>query len=161
MKLFQHLVMTVLAGMCLVGITTAQSTPSPSQNEAEAVRKVLLDNARAFEKGDLAALERLWANDENLTVFESGQINTGWIDYRDHHLKPELKELKEVWYSLSNLHVHPTGTTAWATFEYAISGTTGKELFQGGGLGTAILEKREGQWRIVHWHSSNKRKKRT
>ena len=161
MKMFQPFMISVLAGLCLVGITTAQSPSSQPQTEAEAVRQVLLDNARAFEKGDLAALERFWANDEKLTVFEGGHINTGWIDYRDHHLKPELKELKEVWYSLSNLHVHLAGTTAWATFEYAISGTTGKELFQGGGLGTAILEKREGRWRIVHWHSSNKPKKRT
>ncbi len=28
----------------------------------------------------------------------------------------------------------------------------------GGGLGTAVLEKRDGQWRIVHWHSSAPRR---
>ena len=160
MNLFQSLVIVVLAELCLVGITATQLSLSQPQNEEDSVRKVLLDNARAFEKGDLNALENLWANDEKLTVFEEGHSNTGWIDYRDHHLKPELKEMKEVWYSLSNLQVHLAGTTAWATFEYTISGISSKDLVQGGGFGTAVLEKRKDQWRIVHWHSSSKPKKR-
>lgn len=160
MKLFQYLFITILVGLGIVEITTIYPSFSQPQNEEEAVRKVLIDNAHAFEQGDLAILERLWANDEKLTVFEGGYINKGWIDYRDNHLKPELKELKEISYSLSNLQVHPTGTTAWTTFEYAISGIAGKERFQGSGFGTTILEKREDQWRIVHWHSSSKPKKR-
>ena len=100
-------------------------------------------------------MEQVWSN--SLTVFEGGYVNRGWVDYRDNHLKPELNELKDVKYSLSNIEPHVDGSIGWATFEYTISGKTDKGVaFQDQGLGTAILEKQDGKWRIVHWHSSNK-----
>jgi len=50
------------------------------------------------------------------------------------------------------------GNSARATLKYTISTDVmdnGKQRHvDGGGLGTAVLENRDGQWRIVHWHSS-------
>lgn len=151
-----------IAMMLATTIGFAHDPKLPDQSdEAATVRAVLIENARAFEQGDLATLERLWANDESVTVFEGGHVNKGWADYRDHHLKPELVELKNVKYTVSDIDAHVSGNTAWVRFEFAISGTTEKTgPFQGSGLGTVILEKREGKWRIVHWHSSNRPKKR-
>jgi len=57
---------------------------------------------------------------------------------------------------------YQAGKTAWATLKYTISADVmdnGKSRHvDGGGLGTAVLEKRDGQWRIVHWHSSAPRR---
>jgi len=54
------------------------------------------------------------------------------------------------------------GKTAWATFKYTISADVGEpgktRHVDGGGLGTAVLEQRDGEWRIVHWHSSAPRR---
>lgn len=61
-------------------------------DEVKAVTDVLRQEAVAVEKGDLPALDKLWANDESVTVFESGHANYGWNDYRNTHLGPELKE---------------------------------------------------------------------
>ena len=73
--------------------------------EEKAVRDVLTKEAAAVEKGDLAALDKIWANDESVTVFESGHANYGWTDYRDNHLTPELKEFKNTKYAFSDLKV--------------------------------------------------------
>jgi len=100
----------------------------------------------------------VWANDESVTVFESGHANYGWTDYRDHHLMPEMKEMKNTKYTLSDIKVKTAGTTAWATFKYAISADIGTRHVDSGGLGTAVLEKRDGRWQIVHWHSSAPRR---
>lgn len=128
------------------------------QDHEKSVREVLMQSAAAFEKGDMAALEKLWANDESVTVFESGHANYGWADYRDRHLGPEMKEMKNTKYTLSDIKVKVSGNTAWATFKYAISADVGTRHVDGAGLGTAVLEKSGNDWKIVHWHSSAPRR---
>ena len=138
-----------------------RATASP-QGDQEAVRDVLLRSAASFEKNDTAEATKVWVNDESMTVFESGHANYGWADYRDHHLFPEMGEMKNTKYAFSDMKIHLAGKTAWATFKYTISAdmmSNGQQRrVDGGGLATAVLEQREGQWRIVHWHSSAPRR---
>ncbi|MBA2341579.1 MAG: nuclear transport factor 2 family protein [Pyrinomonadaceae bacterium] len=134
-----------------------KTTATAPDNEAE-VRRVLLQNSSAFERNDLAALEKIWAHDESVTVFESGHANYGWTDYRDHHLVPEMREMKNTKYALSDMKISLAGKTAWATFKYTISADLKERHVDGGGLGTAVLEERDGRWQIVHWHSSAPRR---
>ena len=132
------------------------------QNDEVAVRDVLLRSASSFAKNDIAEATKVWANDESLMIFESGHANYGWADYRDHHLVPEMGEMKNTKYEFSDIKIHLAGNTAWATLKYTIAADfmdNGKPRHvDGGGLGTAILEKRNGGWRIVHWHSSAPRR---
>ena len=139
------------------GVAHQQTANAQAPDEAE-VREVLLKSAMAFEKNDVELITKAWANDESVTVFESGQANYGWADYRDHHLLPEMKEMKNTKYTLSDIRVKGSGNTAWATFKYAISADIGTRHVDGAGLGTAVLEKRGQDWRIVHWHSSAPRR---
>ncbi|MDQ6786476.1 MAG: nuclear transport factor 2 family protein [Acidobacteriota bacterium] len=127
-------------------------------NDEKQIREVLLKNTTAFEKNDLATLDKIWANDEAVTVFENGHANYGWTDYRNNHLAPEMKEIKNTKYASSDVKIKIDGKTAWATFKYTISGDSEGKHFDGVGLGTAILEKRGGRWLIVHWHSSAPRR---
>lgn len=133
-----------------------------AENEEAAVRDVLLRSASSFAKNDIAEATKVWANDESLTIFESGHANYGWVDYRDHHLVPEMGEMKNTKYEFGDIKIHLAGNTAWATLKYTISADVlenGKTRHvDGGGLGTAILEKRGDAWRIVHWHSSAPRR---
>lgn len=131
---------------------------SAQTDEVRAVTDVLTREAAAVEKGDMAALDTIWANSEDVTVFESGHANYGWADYRNTHLAPELKEFKNTKYSFSDLKVKVDGKTAWATFKYSLAAEMGTRKVESGGLGTAVLEKRDGKWRIVHWHSSAPRR---
>lgn len=153
------LVRTVFGIALSAAVALIASTGVAAQaSDVNAVRKVLTDEAAAVEKGDLVALDKLWANDESVTVFESGHANYGWSDYRNNHLGPELKEFKNTKYSFSDLKIRVDGKTAWATFKYSLSADLKTRSVQSGGLATAILEKRAGKWRIVHWHSSAPRR---
>ncbi|MGB7070646.1 MAG: nuclear transport factor 2 family protein [Pyrinomonadaceae bacterium] len=135
------------------------SSPTLAQtDEVKAVTDVLTREALAVENGDLPALDKLWANSEDVTVFESGHANYGWNDYRNTHLAPELKEFKNTKYAFADLKVKVDGKTAWATFKYTLAADMGTRKIESGGLGTAVLEKRDGNWRIVHWHSSAPRR---
>lgn len=70
--------------------------------------------------------------------------------------------MKNTKYAFTDIKIHLAGKTAWATVKYTISAdvpTKGKPRHvDGGGLGTAILEQRNGRWQIVHWHSSAPRR---
>lgn len=140
------------------GLVAHQRVAAAHDNDEAAVRKVLLQNAAAFEQNDLATLNKVWANDESVTVFESGHANYGWSDYRDHHLVPEMKEFKNVKYTLSDIKVKVAGKTAWATYQYALAGDIKDRHVDVSGLGTAILEERGGSWQIVHSHTSAARR---
>ncbi len=148
-----------LISMLTVGAVGAlrQTTTAPG-NDEQAVREVLMQDAAAVERGDLAALDRLWANDESVLVFESGHANRGWTDYRNNHLAPELREMRNTRYRLTDIVPHVAGNTAWATFRYTIAADIGSRHIDSGGLGTAVLERRGGRWQIVHWHTSAPRR---
>lgn len=149
----------VLAMVLGVGLTAALArTASPDDASEKAVIEVLQQEAAAFEKGDVEALNEFWANDEWVSVFESGGADIGWANYRDHHLAPEMKELKNTKHTLSDIRVRVAGKTAWATFKYALSGDIKERHIDVNGLGTAVLEERNGRWLIVHRHTSARRR---
>ena len=153
-----------LIAILLAAVTAAahepnkKAAPTPAASANDPVVAVLMRNAQGFETGDLAMLDTLWANDESVTVFESGYANYGWADYRDHHLKPEIDEMKNVKYTLSDIKTRVSGNTAWATFKYALSADLKERHVDANGLGTAVLEKRGNDWKIVHWHTSAPRR---
>ena len=147
-----------LALTLVTGLAFAFNSTKAAHDPAEHVREVLNQNATAFERSDMATLDKIWANDESVTVFEQGHANYGWKDYRDNHLGPEMKEMKNTKYTLSDIKPKVDGSTAWATFKYTISADIGTRHVDGNGLGTAVLEKRGQQWQIVHWHTSAPRR---
>ena len=159
-KDFNKLLMAALAVLIGAGAIafSLNETVSAQTDEVKAVTDVMTREALAVEQGDLAALDKIWANSDDVTVFESGHANYGWTDYRNTHLAPELKEFKNTKYSFSDMKVKVDGKTAWATFKYSLAAEMGTRKVESGGLGTAVLEKREGKWRIVHWHSSAPRR---
>lgn len=154
-----------LIALLLIAVTVVAHEPqkkapatTTATNPNDPVAAVLVRNAQGFETGDLATLDTLWANDNDVTVFENGYANYGWSDYRDHHLKPEIEEMKNVKYQLSDIKTKVSGNTAWATFKYTISADLKERHVDGAGLGTAVLEKRGDDWKIVHWHTSAPRR---
>src|SRR5260370_40826231 len=60
---------------------------------------------------------QVWANDESLIVFESGNANYGWADYRDHHLVPVMGSMKNTKGGFTDLKIHLAAQTAWATLK--------------------------------------------
>ena len=145
----------VLALATTVALATAESVQSDKE---KAVSDVLQQEAAAFEKGDVEALNKFWANDAWVSVFESGGADIGWANYRDHHLIPEMKELKNTKHALSDIRVRVSGKIAWATFKYSLAGDIKERHIDVNGLGTAVLEERDGRWLIVHRHTSARRR---
>lgn len=127
--------------------------------EAERVRAVVAALAQYSEDKNLAAMDTLYAPDAWVRVIEGAGVNTGWIDYRDNHLGPELAEMKNLAYRHFEIEPQIRGNVAWAPFRYelGIDGSEGRVEVEG--RGTAILERRGARWLVVHLHTSGRRKR--
>ena len=131
---------------------SSSTAASPAQAEVRATLEALF---QAAERGDLAALDTLYAGD-SLTVVEGAGINRGWADYRDHHLAPELKEFQNFQYRPAEIEAHVSGDLAWAIFRYTLRTRVGERSIDNVGRGTAILERRDGHWVVRHTQTSSR-----
>ena len=124
------------------------------KTESEAVLETLQNYAAAVQSKDIATVEKYVVTSDDFTVFEGGHINWGWVDYRDHHLAPELKQFLAFQYGYENIKPHVFGDIAYATLKYNIDIKMKEREVTGEGLATAVLVKQEGSWRIRHMHTS-------
>ena len=131
-----------------------------SQSDIEAVTATIRALFAAAERGDLVALDTLYAGD-SLTVIEGAGINRGWPDYRDHHLAPELKDMKNFVYRPFEIVAHPAGNFAWAIFLYALKTDVNGRIIDNVGRGTAILERRGQKWVVRHTQTSSRARRPT
>ena len=133
------------------------SAAGAQPNDAAAVEAWLKSYDAAFNAKDLDKLATFYHPD--VTIYEGGGINSGWIDYRDRHLGPELKSFENLQFAHSNTKVLmlPGGQSAYATSEYAIKAKMGDRQLDSGGLETLVLVKSsDGTWKIRHSHTSSR-----
>ena len=94
----------------------------------------------------------------NVTIFEGGGVNHGWVDYRDHHLGPELEAFEDLKFGHSAVRAFPlSAESAYVTAEYHLEARYKERDIDVTGLATLLLVKKEGRWRIRHSHTSSRR----
>lgn len=151
-----RVVVMMLVFPCSMTAQTARRTARPSADGAAAVIRAVF---AAAERGDLAALDTLYAGD-SLTVFEGAGINRGWTDYRDHHLGPELKRMTGFKYRPIDVIARVDGRLAWATASYALQAKEDNRVIDNFGRGTFILEQVGAagttRWVVRHSHTASR-----
>lgn len=109
----------------------------------------------AAERNDLVRLGALYSGD-SLTVVEGAGINRGWTDYRDHHLAPEMKVMKNFRYRPFEIQARSHGNLGWAIFRYALSAEADGKPVDVVGRGTAILERHGSRWIVRHTQTTSR-----
>ena len=148
-------VLSLLAFLLLStpGLATAQPA---TDADTVAVKAVLSSYKSALERLDLAGVEQLFAPDNQ--VIESGKVEGGYADYRDHHIGPELGHFASFKFSDYTVAVRLEGPIALATetYRYSIRLKDKPEPIERQGVATSVLKKSDGQWQIVSTHSSSR-----
>ena len=129
----------------------------PSAGDAAAIEAWLKSYDAAFNAKDLEKLASFYHPE--VTIYEGGGINNGWIDYRDHHLGPELKAFENLQFGHTNTKVTVLagGQSAYATSEYSIKARMGEREIDSRGLETLVVVKaHDGVWKIRHSHTSSR-----
>lgn len=148
------LLLALVPGLIAAPALRAQS----SDPDVEAVRTVVTSLARNAQAGNLDAMGALFAPGRGVHIIEGAGVNHGWADYREHHLEPELSEFQNFRYRYFAIEPTVRGDAAWASFRYDLSTDTPSGHVEAEGRGTAVLERRDGRWLVVHLHTSGRRK---
>ncbi len=149
--------------MALVtGLALALAAPvalDAQETDEETIRSLIESIAAKAQSGDLDALDDVYAEGPGVHIIEGAGVNHGWADYRDHHLKPELESFENFSYRYHSVEPVVRGDVSWASFQYELSVDTERGHMEMEGRGTAVLERIEGSWRVVHLHTSGRPKR--
>ena len=148
----------VLKGLAVLMLPVFARIVAGQTDDAAAVRAVVEAVATHSQAKDLAGLDSLYAPDLWVRIVEGAGMNNGWVDYRDHHLKPGLAEFENFRYRYFDIEPQLRGNVAWAAFRYELAVDTPQGHVEVDGRGTAVLEKRGDRWVIVHLHTSGRRR---
>lgn len=146
------------AVIVILGVASLQARSMFQSGQEKAIVDFFAAYDVAFVAKDIDRLATMYHRD--ITIFEGGGVNNGWIDYRDNHIGPELKSFNGLKFSHSAVKVQLLGAdAAYVTSEYSIetAGTNGPT--RSGGLETDVLVKQGGRWLIRHTHTSARRQR--
>ena len=137
-----------------VGVAKVQAQTS----DRDAVIAVVEAVAAFSQAKNLEAMDTLFAPERGVHIIEGAGVNHGWADYRDNHLGPELESFENFEYRFHAVEPTVRGDVAWSSFRYDLAIDTERGHIDREGRGTAVLEKRDGRWLIVHFHTSGRAK---
>lgn len=126
-----------------------------------------LQHARAYlaacEKSDRDALDGLFLDKGRASVFENASDEGNWEHYRDHHLWPELQELKGIRFVLESEAEQVFGETTivrhlgWFSVPDPSSATESRRILS---AVTYVIIVEDGKPKIAHLHWSSRAARR-
>lgn len=142
--------LVMLAGSMLpTSLVSQQAAPDP---ERAVVAAVITRFAEKVQANDLAALDSVFPPRGGHLLVDTATTH-GWVEYRDRFLKPEMARSSGATYAHTAIEPIVRGNVAWVAFRRQWSGgAAGTAAIPG--RGTAVLEKRDNRWVIVHLHMS-------
>ncbi|NIP58527.1 MAG: DUF4440 domain-containing protein [Gemmatimonadetes bacterium] len=155
--LSRPLVLLSVLGLVGAALNLSAQEPDASSADAEAVSEVVRTLAAQIQAKEMEPLDTLFAPGRDVHILEGSGVDHGWAEYRDHHLVPELEEMENLSYRYHGVEAQVRGDVAWASFQYELGADLDDERIEVEGRGTAILERLNGGWRVVHLHTSGRR----
>lgn len=125
--------------------------------EEERILAVLEGFHAAWEQENVGAIEAIVVPDTSLIVVEQGRADVGWQAFRDVRMAYEFGRAKawDLRVSGTRVRLSPAGDVAWAAYNLKLAATAEEgQAISVDGAGSAVLERRDGRWRIVHLHWS-------
>jgi uncharacterized protein (TIGR02246 family) len=138
---------------CGLLIVLAAAPLGAGPSEEERIDGVLKAIVEAYNTGDFAAMGRHYAPDFTLVSADYSPPLTGWSNVEDRFRQAYARYAQ---YALTreNTKIVRRGKLAWATYDWRFAGVAGGQSVEAFGHTTLVLEKREGDWLVVHNHSS-------
>jgi uncharacterized protein (TIGR02246 family) len=141
---------TTLAFLCAVPLARADA--------AADVKAVMERFVRAWETSDIKAMDAIMARDKDSVWFgtDAAEHFVGYEPLRAS-LAKQLATYRgtQVTVKERSIKVSASGTVAWVTEVLDMTTNAGGEAVSVSGMRlTSVLEKRQGTWLMVHFHSS-------
>ena len=142
----------ILAAFLLVFCIGAFGQPDATSADQSAIRKVLDEQAAAWNRGDLEGYMAGYWKSQETTFYSGATVTSGWqatLDrYRAHYQAPG-QEMGHLEFSELEIQVlSPTSAVVYGHWKLTKKGSEPHGLF------TLVMRKLPEGWRIVHDHSS-------
>ena len=153
----------VLAALALVAAGGAlragdSAAPGPSGGEftsddRAAIARVLDDQVEAWNRGDLEGFMEGYWESEDLVFTSGGRVQRGWRTTLDRYRATYGDRASSMGrLSFTDLEIHALQPdAAWALGRWALARSGNVTT---GGIVTLVLRERDGEWKIVHDHTS-------
>ncbi|HEY8209115.1 MAG TPA: nuclear transport factor 2 family protein [Myxococcaceae bacterium] len=144
-----------LSGAALVLFMSLGGT-RPEPSVPKEIQSVLDEYRGAMEARSVERLSKVVAPE--LVVVEGTGINVGWPDYRDHHIGPELQEMRSFRYlELRVIDAAVSGGSAHVVVQERLEIVEEKETVVLAAVESFVLRKTAQGWRLRLIHFSGKR----
>jgi len=145
-----------IAGVALLLLGAASVWASP--NDEEAIRDIIAAVEYGWENGDGAPFRQHFLDFEGARYVESGGQNEGLDDLVTHHVEPEKDALEFLSLDFSDIDVHFEGGFAWVVANTRVKGKvrSNGRAFDKAGFQTFLFRQVDGEWKVVHTHSSSR-----
>lgn len=150
-------VMMLSVSACATHPETATSSPAPAatsatastENVEQTIRQLVNERDQAIQRGDMAAIDRLYA-DDYITTNASGLVRTKAQvieEFKSGGLKIESITSDEI-------NVRANGDTAIVTGRMTTKGQDRGRDISGQNRFTQVYQRRNGRWQIAAFHYS-------
>jgi hypothetical protein len=133
--------------------TTTQAQRGTPDPERAAARQVILEMASHIQAGNWAEADSLFAM-RGVHILADTAAFHSWAEYRDKQFKPDLARYNDLKVTHTGVEATVRGNVAWVAFRQEIAGASTTAPAPRVGRGSAVLEKLDGRWTIVHLHIS-------
>ncbi len=145
---------------CAVIILLSQSFFSQEvqaqQDDSAALITIIDAVEKGWEQGDGQPFRKHFLDFEGARYIESGGQDASLTHLIEHHVEPESDSFDNFEVPFSNIDTHVEGNFAWAVadFEYKATVKRDQSEIHSRGYETFLFRRVDGNWLIVHTHSS-------
>lgn len=139
---------------CFALLMTVQAYADTDRDD---IQQILNAMKLGWEQADGAPFREHFLDYDGARYVESGGQNVGLADLIEHHVEPEGKALKlELDFTEADINIE--GDFAWVIFNTEVRATVfaTNRVIHNKGFETVILRKIEGEWKVLHTHSSSR-----
>lgn len=141
----------LVLGLTLVGHANANE-------DAEELVAIIGAIEEGWEQADGTPFREHFLDFPGARYIESGGQNEGLNDLVEHHVEPEGDALEGLELSLTNIETHFEGNFAWAVADVEVEALVkgDQRRIHNRGYQTFLFRRVDGQWKVVHTHSSSR-----
>lgn len=144
----------LVALLLLTPVSRVLAQTADEQQLTEIVRAI----ETGWEQADGEPFRAHFLDSDSARYIEGGGQNVGLTELIEHHVEPEGEALSSLDLNFSNIETHIEGDFAWAIADVEVIATirrTGRRIHNAG-FETFVFKKIDGDWKVLHTHSSSR-----
>ena len=126
--------------------------------DKQAINEIIESVRLGWLNADGTSFRKHFLDFEGARYFETGGQNIGLNDLVVHHVEPEGDAFTEFELNFTNIQTHLEGDFAWALVDVKLNATLKRDgrVLDNKGHETFIFKRIDGEWKVLHTHSSSR-----